>query len=293
MTGRLAVVIPTFQPDVGQLRSLVGELVDAGLPVVVSDDGSPGPGDWGLPEGCVVIRHVENRGIARGLNDGLEDARTRNVPWLLTLDQDSSLPQDYVEHVLAQAELAVGILGADRVGAVGAGEIDDASGPVRYPVSWLTGLPTTEEVIQTGTVWSVVALREIGGFDESLGIDAVDAAACLRMREAGRHIVVAPAARINHRIGNARQVCFLGRTVMSTGHSAERRETMVRNRLRLAPAEFRQSPKHALRTLRRLGVGTLLALTVEDGRWRKAKATARGISGALHRDRTDSPPAVR
>ena len=52
---------------------------------------------------------------------------------------------------------------------------------------------------------------------------------------------------------------------------------MVRNRLRLAPAEFAQSPKHALRTLRRVAVNTLLAITVEDDRWAKAKGSARGI----------------
>ena len=58
---------------------------------------------------------------------------------------------------------------------------------------------------------------------------------------------------------------------------AERRTSIVRNRLRLAPEEFAQSPVHALRTLRRVAVGTALAVTVEEDRWAKAKASARGL----------------
>ena len=58
---------------------------------------------------------------------------------------------------------------------------------------------------------------------------------------------------------------------------------MVRNRLRLFPAEFAQSPVHALRTLRRVAVNTALAVTIEDDRWAKAKSSARGVFPARQR----------
>ena len=76
---------------------------------------------------------------------------------------------------------------------------------------------------------------------------------------------------------HARAVQVLGRTVLATGLSADRRTTMVRHRLRLAPAEFMQSPIQGLRTMRRLAMSTALAVTVEDDRWAKAKASARGL----------------
>ena len=101
-------------------------------------------------------------------------------------------------------------------------------------------------------------------------------AACVRLRAASRRIVLVPGLSIGHRVGDGRQVTVLGRTVMATGHAPERRTTIVRNRLRLAPEEFRQSPLHAFRTLRRVAMGTLLAVTVEDDRWAKARASARG-----------------
>jgi rhamnosyltransferase len=294
MTVPVVAVVPTYRPDADGLQQLLESLAATGTPALVSDDASPGgfPAHLRLPEGCRLTRHHENRGIARGLNDGLAHAIELGAQWLLTVDQDTVLPDGYIERLLDQAAVAVAVLGPRRIGAVGAGEVADASGPMRYPVMWQAGLPMTLELIQTGTLWSVDGLREIGGFDERLGIDAVDAAACVRLRAAGHAVLVAPAARIEHRIGSARQFRVLGRTVMATGHSPARRETMMRNRLRLAPEEFKQSPRQAFRTLRRLGVSTVLAVTVEDHRWAKALGSARGVIGAF-RPLPDPPPSDR
>ena len=269
----MVAVVPTFRPESGELNSLVASLQAQGIKVLVTDDASPCTSDPALREveslGVDVVRHRHNRGIARGLNDGLAFAVARGAAWLLTVDQDSSLPPGYVAALLAAA--------TDRVGVIGAEIISDASGDVRYPTTQSDGHLTTEEVFQTGSLWSVAALTAIGGFDESLGIDAVDAAACLRLRERGFIVALAAGVRLEHRVGAARQVTLLGRTVLATGHSPERRTTMVRNRLRLAPAEFRQSPKHALRTLRRVGVNAVLGATVEENRWAKTKGTIKGL----------------
>jgi rhamnosyltransferase len=269
----VVAVVPTFRPESGELNSLVASLKTQGIKFLVTDDASPCTSDLALRAveslGVDVVRHRHNRGIARGLNDGLAFAIARGADWLLTVDQDSSLPPGYVAALLAAA--------TDRVGVIGAEIISDASGDVRYPTTQSDGHLTTEEVFQTGSLWSVAALTAIGGFDESLGIDAVDAAACLRLRERGFIVALTPGVRLEHRVGAARQVTLLGRTVLATGHSPERRTTMVRNRLRLAPAEFRQSPKHAFRTLRRVGVNAVLGATVEENRWAKTKGTIKGL----------------
>ena len=269
----MVAVVPTFRPESGELNRLVASLQAQGIKVLVTDDASPCTSDPALRGveslGVDVVRHRHNRGIARGLNDGVAFAVARGADWLLTVDQDSSLPPGYIAALLAAA--------TDRVGVIGAEIISDASGDVRYPTTQRNGHLTTEEVFQTGSLWSVAALTAIGGFDESLGIDAVDAAACLRLRERGFIVALAPGVRLEHRVGAARQVTLLGRTVLATGHSPERRTTMVRNRLRLAPAEFRQSPKHAFRTLRRVGVNAVLGATVEENRWAKTKGTIKGL----------------
>lgn len=267
----VAAVVPAYRPDAAEITELVRSLVAGGMPVLVVDDGST-DADYltNLAEiGAQTMRHDTNAGIARSLNDGLRFARAQGAHWLLTVDQDTVLPPNYVLSVLATV--------TDRVGAIGAQTIGDVGGDLRYPARIDGDLLVTEELFQTGTLWRVAALEQAGGFDEDFGIDAVDAAACLRLRELGWAVALAPGARLEHRYGTGRQVRLLGRTVVATGHSAGRRETMVRNRLRLFRREFRQSPAHALRTLRRLGVNVALGVTIEDDRWAKAKAAARGL----------------
>ena len=270
-------VVPTFRPDSGALLDLL-EVLAAQADVIVADDASPCTSDRVLADvasqGIPVVRHARNAGIARSLNDGLRHAQATGAAWLLTVDQDTVISVDHVARLLA---VASAVSRSVRVGAVAAGRIDDAAGPLAYPVTVVDAVPTTQEVIQTGTLWCVTALEAIGGFDEYLGIDAVDAAACVRLRASDYSLVLAPDVAIAHQVGASREVSVLGRTVMATGHSPERRTTIVRNRLRLAPEEFQQDPVHALRTLRRVAMGTLLSVTVEDNRWAKAKASFRGL----------------
>ena len=254
--------------------------------LVVADDASPCPFDprlaqvSGIPQ-TSVVRHRRNRGIARSLNDGLRAAERASADWLLTVDQDSDLPSGYVD------ALSAGVARARQhgvqVGVIAPHEINDASGIVHYPTTNVGGEFTTAEVFQTGALWSVPALVEVGGFDETLGIDGVDAAACLELRRKGFHVVLEPSVTLDHRWGETVQVTLFGRQIAITNHSPERRTAMVNNRLRLAPKEFRQSPTQAFRSLRRLAVNTALAVSVEDDRWEKAKASGRGLWRATTR----------
>ena len=267
----VVAVVPGHNPAENEPIALVPRLLAAEMAVLVVDDASD---DASYLAACAdlgasVIRHDTNQGIARSLNDGLAFARMSGASWLLTVDQDTVLPEGYVEKLLTFADA--------RAGAIGAETIGDASGDLRYPARDVAGHLVTDELFQTGSLWRADALAKLGGFDESLGIDAVDAEACLKLREAGYAIVLARGVRLSHHYGSGHAVRLLRRSVMATGHSPDRRETMVRNRLRLFPREFRQSPTHALRTLRRVGVNALLGVTIEDDRWAKAKGIARGV----------------
>lgn len=258
------------------------------MPVIVSDDASPCTSDDLLrsleSDQVTVVRHRENSGIARGLNDGLRHAQASGTSWLFTFDQDTWVSNEY----LGTMRDALDSVDVSTTGALGAECVFLTSGRVEYPISGeVDGHPTTEEIIQTGTAWNVAALTEMGGFDEHLGIDAVDAAACLRLRERGYRVTVVPGTVLDHQLGAATSVRVFGRDVLVTGHSPQRRASMLRNRLALFPAEFRMSPRHALRTLRRVAVNQSLGLVLEGDRWAKVRGSARGLA-PRDRDSLDS-----
>ena len=275
----MVVVIPTFAPP-GQLPSLVSAIRESGYPIVVSDDASPCTSDAVLREvasipNVDVLRHARNAGIARGLNEGLAVAQLAEAHWILTVDQDSMIATNYLPELLDSASSR--LEGGEPLGAIGAEVIEDASGPMTYPLSAAHPNATTQEIIQTGTLWNAAAMHQVGGFDESMGMDAVDAAACLALRRAGFTIGVAQGLSVDHSIGRSQAVRLGRRTVMVTGHSPDRRASMLRSRIRLLPAEFAESPRHALRTIRRVAVNQTLGLVLEGQRWEKAKGTARGL----------------
>ena len=256
-------VVPTHRPDEAT-EDLVRDLASI-APVLVTDDGSPCTFDQRLSAiavlpGVKVVRHRTNRGIGRGLSEGMAFASESGAEWLLSVDQDSCLPSGYVNHLVGLAKdlVARGV----HVGALGALRVADASGEFTYPTQTssdeLQPYPETEELIASGTLWNVDALADVGGFEVGLGMDAVDAAACLSLREVGYRVIAVPDVTFEHRIGNGQRSRILGRSVLRTGHSRRRRNQILVNRLRLFPREWRQSPVHAVRTVRRAGVNAIL-----------------------------------
>ena len=284
MPGDVYCVVPTFAPEPAVVDLLA--VLAAACPVLVVDDASPCTSDPVLRRAedipnVRVVRHLVNAGIGRGLNGGLAAAREAGYSWLLTVDQDTHVPADYIPTINEAARL-LGLSGVP-LGALGAGAVNIAGATMRYPGRTLDygGLifSITEEVIQSGTIWNVEAMTAIGGFNEAFGMDAVDAHACLRLREQGLVVAALPDLEIDHRLGSARSVDVgRDRPVFVTGHSPERRATMIRNRLALFPDEFRQSPRHALRTLRRVFVNQTAGLMLEGDTWAKVRGSMRGLT---------------
>jgi GT2 family glycosyltransferase len=258
--------------------------------VLISDDASPCSFDSvlrgaGTSPRVRVLRHTRNSGIARGLNEGLAAAAAFEAAWLLTVDQDSAIE---LATLAALVDTAVDVrMDHPNVGVLAPGRIDDAAGTLVVPgTPWQHGLVSAWEVMQSGALWSVPALRAIGGFDASLGMDGVDAGACLSLREAGYLVLVDPTLSIGQQVGDptrSRTIRILGHTSAHTAHGPGRRTSMIRARIRLFPREWRQSPGNALRTLRRVAVSAGLTVALEPDRWAQAQASMRGVREGLRR----------
>ena len=255
----LVAIVPSYRIPPSAL-SLIEKLSRTCTTLVV-DDGSPCTADPVLLEasdlGARVVRLPKRQGIARSLNLGLSLSRQVGASWLLTLDQDTVMADGHVDHFMKflhafpQQRSMIGALGAARIN-VGGHEMN----LIRNSCREMLDVP---ELLQSGTFWNVMAMTELGGFSTTLGMDAIDAEACLRLRESGYRVVALDSLELLHEIGDTQVRRILGREVHATRHSPGRLNAIVINRFRLFHREFRKSPPHAVRTVRRALVNYLLS----------------------------------
>ncbi len=267
IVGPIVAVCPIYNPpsDLAQRLTQFSAQVTS---VIVVDDGSTAPVAL---EGMRVIRLAQNCGIAAALNIGVSQAAKSGAQYVVTIDQDSEFPSDYVAELVACSGRAEdqGL----RPGVVGAVEFSG----LRHAGQFHDGVMVVAESIQSGALFDIAALLTVDGFDESLVIDGVDTDICLRMQDAGFDVVVAPVA-FRHQLGEGHFVSLLGREVWSSQHPPFRRYYITRNGLLLLRRHTRRHPKWAAVSARRLTVATLLAVREPEQR----SAVRRGLVDALH-----------
>lgn len=133
-----------------------------------------------LPKNVVYMTEHVNKGIAYALNRMMERAESEGYDWLVTMDQDSVLPdnlvQAYLEHV-----------NDDNIAIICPQVID-----VRRDYMEIKSTPTEEfvpECITSGSCTSIKVWKKLGGFDEWLFIDLVDNEFCKRVVASGYKIL--------------------------------------------------------------------------------------------------------
>lgn len=224
-----------------------------------------------------------NLGFAGGNNAGIEWARDHDADFVLLLNNDTQVQPDFLARLLARADAdpGLGILGCsiayadapDRLWAFGGGRFDIATGWVRHiqrPVP-------DAELATRGTVHFYVTgcamlirrgvVEAIGGLDRSYFHFCEDVDYCLRAKQHGFGIGVAPDSHLIHKVSATTQVdspLFLYYN--------------LRSRLRLVE---RHGPEG---TPRRVAIGVLWLRL-----WRKAWLAGMGRTGwrALRRGLRD------
>jgi rhamnosyltransferase len=293
MQPAVRIVIPLYRPDlaaVDNLRAAAGQ-----APVIAVDDGSGPSYDEILTvieaTGATLIRLPANAGIAAALNAGVTRAIGDGADHVLTLDQDTRLDSDAVLRLVERLHRLPA--GARAAAAIGPGRVAGVS--YRGEPGPMPGLLDVQEALQSGLLIPASAVTDVGAFKEDLVIDGVDTQWCLRARARGQRILVDTQVGMTHRLGNgeASPRFRVGRwSPRATGHSPLRRYYITRNRLRLLREFGRQEWRWALVFLRRLIVGTLLAVTIEDQRAAKLRSVVLGALDAARGRTGPAPPSV-
>ncbi|TPV52175.1 glycosyltransferase [Pseudarthrobacter phenanthrenivorans] len=297
--GRLsevACVVSAFRPSLELLPNVASLLSQAGK-VIVVDDGS-GPGyddtlDKVAMAGADVVRLSANSGIGAALNKGIERARQSGaIRYVVTVDQDSALPQSYVQSLLS-AEAAARAQGITP-GLIGPARIH--GNPV-MSAGTRNGIVLGKEPIQSGLMVTTDALDHLGKFREELFIDLVDTEFYLRALEAGWPTVLAD-AEFDHSLGTLVEARVFGRPVTLPGGPLKVRVAagwryyyIFRNRLLVSKQYARRHPLWAAAgywaDLRHLAMVTVFA----PGRSTRLASVVAGLADGF-RGRTGKKPGA-
>ncbi|NMM17461.1 MAG: glycosyltransferase [Cellulomonas sp.] len=279
----VGAVITAFEPQVGLVEACRAVLAQADV-VVIVDDGSASAIDEVLDAcrelGAVVVRHSTNRGIGAALNTGVDEVRRHldagSQTYVLTLDQDSVVPDGYLAALLAAARSAAHA--GMTVGMVGP---EQATG-IRSAGARTEGeVVHSKEPIQSGLLIPTATFDALGPFAAELFIDGVDTEFYLRATTHGRVVVVAPGATLEHRLGREHIVRLAGRRLALTYAADFRYYYIARNRIALLHRYARQAPGWAIgavaKDLRHLTVTTLLV----PGRRARLTSIAAGLRDGM------------
>jgi rhamnosyltransferase len=285
-TTGVGAVVAVFRPGPELLTGVEAALAQVDELVLAVDEHPVTEATRELLEVCralgaTVLEQPANRGIGAALNAGI--ARLRELrPELghvLTLDQDSHIPDGYVVDLLAagsaatHAGIRVGMVAPDQVGSI-----------IRLPSRPRGEVVLGGEPIQSGLLVPVEAFDRLHGFDEPLFIDGVDTDFYLRALDLRLRCVVAPGTRLEHRLGAAIKVTG-DRELPLVVASTFRYHYQWRNLVMLLRRHARRHPGWALRAVlravRHLAIVTVLA-PGRLARLREAYAGLRaGLSGEV------------
>lgn len=276
---RVVVAFTTYNPS-EELSEHVRVAADECKQVLLIDDGSTRGFDGyrderDFPAHLTAIWKPSNAGIADSVNIALEYALQVGAEYLIFFDQDTVVFPGLVPSAVQSAARLVAI-SPQPVGCVGAGVVHGRRNVGRGPRSGISDVP---EVIQSGTVFVVEALRAIGGANAELIIDAVDTDVCLRLRKSGYRVATDEAIAIRHPVGSGRSFNVLGHSVLVTNHSPMRRYYMTRNRIHILRQLqwWRFDLRWCAIYLRRFIVSCAIAVLIEERRLAKLRAIALGI----------------
>lgn len=254
-----------YNPDESLLRENLASLVPHVDKVYVWDNSAHSLGDSFFSEfGEKLIYHPNgtNAGISTALNFGWRFALENGYSHFLTMDQDSIWVG--LGNFLEKTEDLQNKVGLSIWGPA-INEKDSGNG-------------YTEEayLITSGCLSSVPLIASVGGYDESLFIDAIDIDYCLRLRAAGCKCYRLHSSYIIHRYGLSNEVHFGRRIIHTLGYNPERLYGIVESNFRIA-RKYHDSAYTSWMVFKYWCViNAARILLFEDNKLKKLSATFRG-----------------
>lgn len=157
-----------------------------------------------------------NMGIASALNWAANRAIENGFSFLLTMDDDTSIPTDMIEKMVSFWNQNCGLIG------ILSGVHHETPDEVIYRKVMYT--------LTSGNILSLAAYKKVGSFRSDFFIDHVDHEYGLRLNKSGYCVIEVPSIRLKHKLGRRKQVNVGSFEVIKYGtHDPVRQYYFARN----------------------------------------------------------------
>lgn len=265
----IAASMVTFNPSLDDLRESVPALLGQVGALVVVDNGSENVDRVAELvdrfDKVTLLRNGKNLGVATALNRAFEWASEAGFDWVLTLDDDSEIPDGMIDGY--RQCLARQTNGGTGVGIVCPLLRNRKDGTIFHSKR------NESECITSGSLTNVAAWHAIGGFDDWLFIDGVDFDFSRRLVRAGYPIVECADVIMPHQIGESHTVNLGFKHPIAWNHAPFRWFYIERNALYV---DVKLGTYSWLRSVARLVQDMLIVLLFEHDKGAKVGAMLRG-----------------
>ena len=236
MNKKIAALVVTYNPEISRLQINLENLKKQINNVLVVDNGSVNISD--VSDVCDVInvdliKAGVNKGIAAAQNIGFNNLRVHDIEWVLTLDQDSLLPNKTID-----AFRNSGKMEDESTGIIAISYYDrnwSEKQKRKFQYNGKNSILEKDFTISSGNLVNIKAWGVVGGFDEFLFIDMVDYDFDAKLKLAGYKSWQLTNVFLNHEIGKVihkpllETILFLPDKGRLADHSAFRQYYIYRN----------------------------------------------------------------
>ena len=288
--------IITYNPDIERLKQNIDAISHAVYDFVLIDNNSENKSEiedlaaFNYQNINIhIIKNDKNMGIGAALNQGVQYAVDTEAEWILTMDQDSVFfDNSVIELINHPKEEKTGIIfpAFDERNAMLAfqhyGKIEKLYKRFIHSLrNWWRYTMGNKMPMTSGCLLNVKAAINVGGFDESLFIGAVDWDMNLKLMKNGYKIIKCGSARLLQEFGNPEIKKYAGWSVIVPGYSLWRNYYMVRNDILMIKKYFTVYPSWLTLDMLRLIYSCIRILIVGPNRTKTAKFMWYGLRDAI------------
>ncbi len=268
--------IVLYNPDIARLHENIKAIIGQVSEIVLVDNGSANvyeaeevANQYGNKVSIII--NDKNYGIAKALNQILEFADDKQYPVYITLDQDSVCSENLIEKYLEVYQ--------DNIGQISCNIVDRHIGNVDKVEFLNKSTRLIEHCITSGCINNTHAVKECGGYNETLFIDGVDLDLSCKLREYGYDVLCINYDGLLHELGDGRQIKAFGKTISVANHAPWRNYYTRRNLIYVARKYYKGFSRiNKLSKQILYAIGTII---LEDKKIERIKYNFNGIKDGM------------